>query len=118
LSERKISGLLYPTLVAENEKGETVFSLKRKGEKYGQIYYLFEIKWDLMEEETREKFNRAWAVTKNAAANLGIPLFSADEIKAKLRKITPSEGEFGIEVKDHATGETFVLRVGKRGLRS
>jgi len=115
-----MSGLLSPNLEVRNEKGELVFSMKRKGQKYGQLYYIFEFHWDRADPKIIAKLNEAWEIMKYVAARIGIPLFDVNQImgeleKAKERiKTLPMEGttDISIPVIDHATGETHNLTVG------
>lgn len=75
MNEEFESDLLFPTLIAKNKRGEVVFSMKRKGEKFGQLYYLFEFRWDRVDPDEMARLGAVWAVTKLAAANMGIPLY-------------------------------------------
>lgn len=116
LTEKPFEELLGADLQVRNEKGDLIFSLKRKGEKYGSIYYLFELRWDRMKPEELIKFNIAWKIIKKTAADMGFPLYDIEEIrmkaKEKMKTLKERSANFSVEVLDHATGKTNVLTLG------
>jgi hypothetical protein len=110
------SGLLSPTMVLTNKQGEVVLALKRKGEKYGCLYYVFELRLDRVPPEDLMKFQVAWDLIKQISAKMGIPLHDANEIQAKveaeIKRPDFKEGDITISVLDHATNTIRNLVVG------
>ena len=115
------TGLLFPTMMVKNKKGETIFTMKRKGEKYGQLYYLFEFHWDRCEPSRIAKLNAVWQVTKIVAAQMGIPLYDTQEVFDEIKKQTKralkhtpigKTEDITISILDHATGKMNSLVVG------
>jgi hypothetical protein len=102
-----VDDLLSPTMVFRNKQGEIVLAMKRKGEKYGCLYYVFQLRLDRVPPEELVKFQVAWDFIKQISAKMGIPLHDVEEIKAKveaeMRKPNFKEGDVTISVLDHAT---------------
>jgi hypothetical protein len=100
--------LLSPTIVITNKQGEVVLALKRKGEEYGDLYYVFELRLDRVPLEVLADFQAAWQLIRMISAAKGIPLFDIAEVeskvKAELKKPNFKGGEITISVLDHATG--------------
>jgi len=123
--EKAFRTLIGPNLEVRNKQNEVVLSMKRKGEKYDQLYYLFEMHVDRVEPEKLAKFQAAWDMIKTLAREMGIPLFNAEEVfqtaSLELRKMasttqeTPRLGEpidITIDILNHATGKTHKLTLG------
>lgn len=110
--------LLFPTMLVKNKEGEVIFSMKRKGEKYGQLYYLFELHWDRVDPDQIAKLDAVWAITKLVAARMDIPLYDAGQVMDEIKKQTLKRIPIGktedipIPVLNHATGEIDSLVVG------
>jgi hypothetical protein len=111
-----VDSLLSPTMVFTNKQGEIILAMKRKGEKYGCLYYVFELRLDHVPPEDLVKFQAAWEFIKQISAKMGIPLHDAEEIKAKveaeIKKPDFKEGDITISVLDHATNTMRNLVVG------
>ena len=111
-----LDSLLSPTMVFTNKQGEIVLAMKRKGEKYGCLYYVFQLRLDRVPPEDLVKFQAAWEFIKQISAKLGIPLHDVEEIKAKveaeIKKPDFKEGDITISVLDHATNTMRNLVVG------
>lgn len=127
-------GILSPTIRYFNKEGKTAFEMKKKGEKYGELYYIFRVYKENFTEEQLKEWPVAWALIKAIAAIRGIPLHDFDEItealEANVRRILEtSEGkkaqekanktdkvvfikDIKIKVFDHATGEINTLTIG------
>jgi len=123
LSEKSFETLLGPSLSYANSKGEIVVALKRKGLKYGQLYYLFEVHYDRIETEKLGKFNAVWSSVKSLARQMNIPLYDINEVyprfeaKAKELEILKSTNigktiDVEIDVLDHATETIMKLTIG------
>jgi len=119
--EKAFETLLGPSLQVTNKQGEVVLSLKRKGLKYGQLYYLFEMHMDRVEPEKLSRFQTVWEMIKSLAKNMGIPLYNADDVLACVKSHLSQQGEppklgepfdIKIDILDHATGKTNKLTVG------
>lgn len=131
-SHSDFSGLLGPSLVVHNSKGEVIFSMKRK-DKYPPMYYIFEKHEDKMSEEEKEKFKQAWAMISGLAGLMGLPLYDmreisdgmeaqvetikkTDEYKEAMKKADSGELVFVKDISfklfDHATGNINTLTVG------
>jgi len=123
--EEAFKTLLGPSLEVRNKKGELVLSMKRKGLKYGQLYYLFEMRLDRVEPERLSKFQAAWDVIKSLAREMDIPLFNIDEVQhatisevskmASTMQEPPPLGEpfdIKIDILNHATGKITKLTLG------
>jgi len=119
--EKAFQTLLGPTLEIRNKQNKVVLSMKRKGEKYGQLYYLFEIHVDRVEPEKLTKFQAAWDMIKTLAREMGVHLFNVEEVfqaaMSEVRKMMttqepPRLGEpfdVKIDVLNHATGKSTEL---------
>lgn len=130
----EFKGILSPTIRSVNAEGKTAFEMKKKGEKYGQLYYIFRIYKENFSEEQLKEWPAAWTLIKSLAANRGIPLHDYDEIteavEAKFKMLfETSEGkkaqekaektgkavfikDIKIRVFDHATGKISTLTIG------
>lgn len=119
VSETKWSDLLSPTMVVTNRQGEVVLALKRKGEKYGCLFYVFELRLDRLPPEDLGKFQATWDLIKWSAAKKRIPLHDAEEVRAKIEEEVKrpnfKEGDITISVLNHATNtmQDLVVRVKK-----
>lgn len=130
----EFEGIFSPTIVFVNEEGKTAFEMKRKGEEYGQLYYIFKIYKENFNEEQLRKWPIAWHLIKSLAAVGGIPLHDSNEIaeaiEAKYKMVLEtSEGkkaqekanktgeivfvkDIDIKVFDHATERISTLTIG------
>jgi len=113
----EVDNLLSPTIVITNKQDEVILAMKRKGEKYGCLYYVFELRLDRVPPEVLGRFQAAWDLIKMASARIGAPLHDVEEIKSKVEaelKKRPDfkEGDITISVLDHATGTMRNLVVG------
>jgi len=114
--EKAFETLLGPSLQVTNKEGEVILSLKRKGLRYGQLYYLFEIHMDRVDPEKLGKFQVTWEMIKSLAKKLSIPLYKIDEVYAGVQSQLTTLSEQGkppkigepfdikIDILDHATG--------------
>jgi len=121
--EKAFETLLGPNLEVRNKQGEKILSLKRKGLKYGQLYYIFEMHIDRVEPENLSKFQVAWNLVKAIAREMKIPLYNIDEVQAgmiskveematRLPAPPPLPFDVKIDISDHATGNTHKLTIG------
>jgi hypothetical protein len=112
-----VDNLLSPTMVVTNKQGEVILAMKKKGEKYGCLYYVFQLRLDRVPPEDLLKVQAMWDTIKMVSARMGIPLHDVEEIKSKVdaelkKKPNFKEGDITILVFDHATGTIRNLVVG------
>ena len=115
-----LSDLLSPTIAWKNKEGAISLTMKRKGVKYGQLYYLFEIHWDRCSPSEIVNLNKAWSIIKLVSRQMKIPLYDVGQLSSELEKLkrkldSLSIGEtkdVSIPVLNHATGEVNSLTVG------
>jgi hypothetical protein len=90
--------------------------MKKKGEKYGCLYYVFQLRLDRVPPEDLLKVQAAWDFIKRISAKMGVPLHDVEEVKAKveaeMKKPNFKEGDITISVLDHATNTMRDLVVG------
>ena len=104
------SDLLGPSIVVRNDKGEVIFSMKRK-DTWGPTYYLFEKHEDRAgTEEDKAKLNRAVAGIAAMSKIAGFPLYDIREIndalEGKTKPIMESpEGKAAQKLVDEGGGE-------------
>jgi len=107
--------------------------MKRK-EDWGPTYYIFELNKEVLSEEEKNDFEKAWEFMRAVAGTMGIRLFDGSEIKdailSKIKEVLTSEdakramaeadktGEFvlvrdiDISLFNHATGRITSLTIG------
>jgi len=113
------SNLLSPSLEVRNKRGEIIFSMKRKGEKYGQLYYLFEWHWDRVDSEMLGKVSATWELIKAISRQMSIPLYDINDVTKKIEeeiKRVPlgTTKDISVPILNHATGKVNNLVVGIR----
>jgi len=129
----KQEGILGANIRFANKKGELAFEMKKK-EGYGKTYYIFRIYIEHFTEEQKKKWPEVWALMRNWAAKLGLPLYDYQEIcdatgaylnliaktpeinKAQEKSDEMDEVTFVKDIKikvfDHATGNLNDLTIG------
>ena len=108
--------LLSPTIEVKGRNEKPIFSLKRKGEKYGQLYYIFKTYEENCQPDELEKIKEVIRLMKDAAAITELPLYNIDEIAQSVNEVVKKNpelsGDITIEVFNHATGEMHDLILG------
>ena len=126
IKDMKDHELAYPTLAALNSKGRPMFTLKHKGEAYGQLFYIFQVLEENIEsEDDRRKVRIAVDFTREVAKQLGVPLYLFEDIEeavaSKLRSLDESgtpfvpsdvQSDIIVRITDQATGMKTNLTIG------
>jgi len=106
------SGLLFPDIEWKTETGEVFFSLKQKKEWGG--YYLFEKNLEVLPEEERPEFEKAWLDIMRMAGLIGIRLYDSKEIwdglTAKAKAILQTEAAEIAKEKANRLGEHVLIK--------
>jgi hypothetical protein len=122
-------------MALKNQNGEVYFSMKRKGEKYGQCYYLFETHMDRIDPNELGRFQILWKLIKQSAKKFSIPLFDTNEIDEALNayfakhKREPNDQQLAtvgkrkqvdvtLKIRNHADDSVRTLTVGIKTPRS
>lgn len=102
-----------------NKDGTIYFQMKRIDyQGRGDLYYIFTINREAMEEDRREYFDRVWPLILKTAKRLDIAFFDVDEIGERaseaIKGLTPWTGQkdIDIELYDHASGEVRTVTKG------
>ena len=133
MEDIEYSGLLHANIEYATKSGEVFFKMKRKDGR-GSTYYVFELHEELIPEEEKRPFNKAWSIMKAVAGKLGIKVFDSAEImeaiQAQIKKVLESKDaeramaeadamkepvlvrDIDISLFDHGTGRITSLTLG------
>ena len=107
------SGLMHPNMEYSTKSGKVFFKMKRKDE-WGPTYYIFDLNEEVLSDEEKTKFNKAWEIMTTAARVLGIKLFDSAEImealQAKIKEVLTSEDAEHAMAEADETGEVVLVR--------
>jgi len=107
------SGLMHPSVEYTTKSGEVFFSMKRKDE-WGPTYYVFEKNEEVLSDEEKTQFNKAWELMTTAAGAMGITLFDSAEIKDalenKIKEVLESEDAERAMAEADESGKVVLVR--------
>ena len=113
MSDMEFSQLMHGKAVLRNEKGEVVFTMKRK-EGYGSVYYIFEKNLEAMSEEMKKDFPEAFEMMCRSARMLGIPFYDfyelTDGVNGQVLGVLKTEEAIRAMKKANRTGKVVLVR--------
>jgi len=112
-------GIIDPEIEYRNKQNKRILAIKRK--KYG--YFIFEFHPEQADLDIQDKIHEAFAMMKDAAYILGIPLYDIFEMQKKVdeqlgkmnREDLPEyekQVDITVELMDHSSGRTDKLVLG------
>lgn len=108
-----------PGVIWKTKEGRVFFQMKRidyKGR--GNVYYIFRVDREAIDEEGRQFFEKAWKMLREAARLMQVALFDIDEVGERISEAIKGmprwkgQRDFDIELYDHASGETQTVTKG------